>query len=83
MELCSEKEYDPKHILHRLKEQNIGREVNLRAFGQVLWKLEEFDLTKKYFTRAIKELSSNDPLHVYLYESLSKLALPTVMYKRK
>ena len=60
MELCSEKEYDPKHILHRLKEQNIGREVNLRAFGQVLWKLD-----------------------FYLYDSLSTLALPTVIYKRK
>ncbi|CAF1551654.1 unnamed protein product [Adineta steineri] len=74
MTLCNDDEHDLKQVLMYMKEQIESGEVNLRILGNILWEMGKFDLAEKYFTRSLKQLPSNDPLHISLYEDLGKLA---------
>ncbi|CAF0877888.1 unnamed protein product [Adineta steineri] len=74
MTLCNDDEHDLKQVLMHMKQQINNEETNLRILGNVLWEMGKFDLAEKYFIRSLKQLSSNDPLHISLYEDLGKLA---------
>ncbi|CAF1439571.1 unnamed protein product, partial [Adineta steineri] len=74
MTLCNDNEHDLKQVLMYMKEQIESGETNLRILGKLLWEMGKFDLAEKYLTRLLKELPSNDPLHISLYEDLGKLA---------
>ncbi|CAF1113659.1 unnamed protein product [Adineta steineri] len=74
MTLCNDDEHDLKQVLMHMKQQIENEETNLRTLGNVLWEMGKFDLAEKYFTRSLKQLPSNDSLHISLYEDLGKLA---------
>ncbi|CAF0878209.1 unnamed protein product [Adineta steineri] len=74
MTLCGDDEHDLKQVLMYMKQQIESREMNLRILGNLLWEMGKFDLAEKYFTRSLKQLPWNDPLHISLYEDLGKLA---------
>ncbi|CAF1418416.1 unnamed protein product [Adineta steineri] len=74
MTLCNDDEHDLKQVLMYMKQQIENEETNLRTLGNVLWEMGKFDLAEKYLIRSLKELASNDPLHISLYEDLGKLA---------
>ncbi|CAF1383499.1 unnamed protein product [Adineta steineri] len=74
MTLCDDDEHDLKQVLMYMKQQIESREMNLRILGNLLWEMGKFDLAETYFTRLLKQLSSNDPLNISLYEDLGKLA---------
>ncbi|CAF1065659.1 unnamed protein product [Adineta steineri] len=74
MTLYNDDEHDLKQVLMYMKQQIENEQTNLRTLGNVLWEMGEFDLAEKYLTRLLKQLPSNDPLHISLYEDLGKLA---------
>ncbi|CAF1031891.1 unnamed protein product [Adineta steineri] len=74
MTLCNDNEHDLKQVLMYMKQQIENEEINLRTLGNVLWEMGKFDLAEKYFIRLLKQLPSDDPLHISLYEDLGKLA---------
>ncbi|CAF0818857.1 unnamed protein product [Adineta steineri] len=74
MTLCNDDEHNLKQVLIYMKEQIESSEMNLRILGKLLWEMGKFELAEKYFTRSLKELPSNDPLHISLYEDLGKVA---------
>ncbi|CAF1020693.1 unnamed protein product [Adineta steineri] len=74
MTLCDEDEHDLKQVLMYMKQQIESREMNLRILGNLLWEMGKFDLAETYFTRSLKQIPLNDPLHISLYEDLGKLA---------
>ncbi|CAF1181927.1 unnamed protein product [Adineta steineri] len=74
MTLCNNDEHDLKQVLMHMKQQIENKEINLRTLGNVLWEMGKFNLAEKYFTRSLKQLPLNDPLHMSLYEDLGKLA---------
>ncbi|CAF1478908.1 unnamed protein product [Adineta steineri] len=80
MTLCNDDEHDLKQVLMYMKQQIENEETNLRRLGNVLWEMGKFDLAEKYFNRSLKQLPSNDPLHISLYEDLGKLASQTGDY---
>ncbi|CAF0753935.1 unnamed protein product, partial [Adineta steineri] len=74
MTLCNDDEHDLKQVLMYMKQQIENEETNLQTLAKLLWEMGEFDLAEKYLTRLLKQLPSNDPLHISLYEDLGKLA---------
>ncbi|CAF1034321.1 unnamed protein product [Adineta steineri] len=74
MTLCNDDEHDLRQVLMYMKEQIGSGEMNFRILGNVLSDMGKFDLAEKYFTRSLEQLTSNDPLHISLYEDLGKLA---------
>ncbi|CAF0904747.1 unnamed protein product [Adineta steineri] len=74
MTLCNDDEHNLKQVLMHMKQQIENEETNLRTLGKLLWKTGKLDLAEKYFTRSLKQLPSNDPLHISLYEDLGELA---------
>ncbi|CAF4147861.1 unnamed protein product, partial [Adineta steineri] len=74
MTLCNDDEHGLKQVLMYMKQQINSDETNLRTLGNILWEMGKLDLAEKYFTRSLKELPWNDPLHISLYEGLGKLA---------
>jgi tetratricopeptide (TPR) repeat protein len=74
MTLCSEEEHDLKQVLMDMKQQIGNGRTNLRKLGHLLWDMGELKLAEKYFNRLLKQLPTNDLLHINLYEGLAKLA---------
>ncbi|CAF0850500.1 unnamed protein product [Adineta steineri] len=72
--LCNDDEHDLKQVLMYMKQQIESGEMNLRILGNLLWEMGKLDLAEKYLTRLLKQIPSNDPLHISLYEELGKLA---------
>ncbi|CAF0894392.1 unnamed protein product [Adineta steineri] len=74
MTLCNDDEHNLKQVLMYMKQQISNKETDLRILGNILWEMGKFGLAEKYFTRSLKQLPWNDPLHISLYEDLGKLA---------
>ncbi|CAF4080405.1 unnamed protein product, partial [Adineta steineri] len=74
MTLCNDDEHDLRQVFMYMKEQIESSEMNLRTLGKILLEMGKFDLAEKYFIRSLKQLPSNDRLHISLYEDLGKLA---------
>ncbi|CAF1019710.1 unnamed protein product [Adineta steineri] len=74
MTLCNDNEHNLKQVLMYMKQQISNKETDLRILGNILWEMGKFGLAEKYFTRSLKQLPWNDPLHISLYEDLGKLA---------
>jgi tetratricopeptide (TPR) repeat protein len=74
LSLCSDEEHALKKVLMDMEQQTGSGETNLLILGNILWDMGKSELAEKYFNRLLKELSSNDPLHIKLYEDLGKLA---------
>ena len=72
--LCNDNEHDLKQVLSYMKKQTGSGETNLRTLGKIVWEMGKLDLAEKYFTRFLKELPSDNPLLIDLYEDLGKLA---------
>ena len=73
MILCDDTKYDLKTVVEGMKKEIIKGEINLRTFANILWEMGEIKLAEKYFLRLHKQLSSNDPLLIQLYDDLAKL----------
>jgi len=68
--------YDENHLkdVFNYIKKPIGKgETNLRVLAKILWRIGELKLAKEYFLRLLNQLSSNDPLHIDLYDDLANL----------
>ena len=74
MTLCSDDENGLNQVFLHMKEQIGGRDINLRTLGNLLRRMNKLDLAEKYFLRLLKELPSNDPSLIGLYEELADVA---------
>jgi len=82
MELCGDDEHDLKELFDHMKKEYGGgnEEVNLRLFGQVLYKMGKYDLAEKIYHRLLEELPLNDPSLGDLYWNLGRVTLDKAAY---
>ncbi|CAF3663787.1 unnamed protein product [Adineta steineri] len=73
MTLCNNEEHDLEQVLIDMKEEFMSEEINLQALAKMLWGMSQIDLARKYFMRLLEQLPLHDPLHINLYQDLSKL----------
>ena len=75
MELCGDDEHDLKELFDHMKKEYGGgnKEVNLRSFGHVLYKMGKYDLAEKIYHRLLVELPPNDPSLSGLYWALGSV----------
>ncbi len=72
--LCADEEHDLNLVFNQMKVQNGTDKTNLRTLTRFLSKMGKFDLAEEYYHRLIKQLSSDDPFLITLYEDLDQIA---------
>jgi tetratricopeptide (TPR) repeat protein len=72
MQLCGDDEHDMQDLFQHMKKEYAGgdKEVDLRSFGAVLYKMGKYNLAEMVYLRLLHELSSNDPMLSSVYRSL-------------
>jgi len=64
-----------KDVLDYMKRKLGNKQIDLRILANILLDMKKFDLAQQYLERMLKQLESNDHLHIDLYENLGKIAL--------
>ena len=64
-----------KDVLDYMKRKLGNKQIDLRTLANILLDMKKFDLAQQYLERMLKQLESNDHLHIDLYENLGKIAL--------
>ena len=73
--LCKDDEHHLKLVFDQMRAQNGSGETNLTKLAKFLSKMGKFDLAEKYYLRLIKEVPSDHPSLITLYEELDHIAL--------
>jgi len=76
MRLCDDDEHDMQDLFQHMKKEYTGgdKEVGLKSFGTVLYKMGKYDLAKMVYHRLLNELSLDDPMLSSVYRSLGMIA---------
>ncbi|CAF0966014.1 unnamed protein product [Rotaria magnacalcarata] len=74
MTLCSDHDSDLKQLHDYMKNEYRSEKTDLFSLGDVMYRMEKFNLSEKYYLRRLKELPSNNRSLGELYQRLGMVA---------